>query len=54
MVFQPPDELFHFATVTRTGAEDEDLASTLYTARVIPYYEGVAVPLEESRILWQR
>jgi starch phosphorylase len=25
-----------------------------YTARVIPYYEGVAVPLEESRILWQR
>jgi starch phosphorylase len=25
-----------------------------YTARVIPYYEGVAVPLEESRNLWQR
>ncbi len=25
-----------------------------YTARVIPCCEGVAVPLEESRILWQR
>jgi starch phosphorylase len=25
-----------------------------YTARVIPRWEGVAVPLEEPRILWQR
>jgi starch phosphorylase len=25
-----------------------------YTARVIPHSEGVAVPLENSRILWQR
>ena len=25
-----------------------------YTARVIPHYDGVAVPLEETRILWQR
>ncbi len=25
-----------------------------YTARVIPYCEGVAVPLEDTRILWQR
>jgi starch phosphorylase len=25
-----------------------------YTARVIPHYDGVAVPLEEARILWQR
>jgi len=25
-----------------------------YTARVIPYYEGVSVPLEEAHILWQR
>jgi starch phosphorylase len=25
-----------------------------YTARVIPYFSGVAVPLEEARILWQR
>jgi glycogen phosphorylase len=26
---------------------------TDYTARVIPRYEGVAIPLEDSRILWQ-
>jgi starch phosphorylase len=25
-----------------------------YTARVIPHFDGVAVPLEEARILWQR
>ena len=25
-----------------------------YTARVIPHREGIAVPLEESHILWQR
>ena len=25
-----------------------------YTARVIPYFEGVAIPLEDARILWQR
>ena len=25
-----------------------------YTARVIPYRNGVAVPLEDARILWQR
>jgi starch phosphorylase len=28
--------------------------ATDYTARVIPYYSGVAVPLEAGRILWQR
>ena len=28
--------------------------ATDYTARVIPHWPGVAVPLEESRILWQR
>jgi glycogen phosphorylase len=27
---------------------------TDYTARVIPCYDGVAVPLEAARILWQR
>ena len=27
---------------------------TDYTARVIPRFDGVAVPLEEARILWQR
>jgi starch phosphorylase len=25
-----------------------------YTARVIPHFDGVAIPLEEARILWQR
>jgi starch phosphorylase len=25
-----------------------------YTARVIPHREGVAIPLEDARILWQR
>ncbi len=28
--------------------------ATDYTARVIPYCDGVAVPLEAARILWQR
>ena len=27
---------------------------TDYTARVIPRYDGVAIPLEAARILWQR
>ena len=25
-----------------------------YTARVIPHSDGVAIPLEDARILWQR
>ena len=25
-----------------------------YTARVVPYHDGVALPLEEARIQWQR
>jgi len=28
--------------------------STDYTARLIPHREGIAIPLEEARILWQR
>ena len=28
--------------------------ATDYTARVIPHRDGVAVPLEDARILWQR
>jgi starch phosphorylase len=27
---------------------------TDYTARVVPYWDGVAIPLEDPRILWQR
>jgi starch phosphorylase len=25
-----------------------------FTPRVIPHYDGVAIPLEDARILWQR
>jgi starch phosphorylase len=25
-----------------------------YTPRLIPYFEGAAVPLESARIMWQR
>jgi starch phosphorylase len=28
--------------------------STDYTARLIPHYDGAAIPLEDARILWQR
>ncbi|MFI3136705.1 MAG: DUF3417 domain-containing protein, partial [Methylococcaceae bacterium] len=28
--------------------------ATDYTARVIPYFDGLAIPLEEGRILWQQ
>ena len=28
--------------------------ATDYTARVIPHLDGVAIPLEEAHILWQR
>jgi starch phosphorylase len=28
--------------------------ATDYTARLIPHFDGVAVPLEEAHILWQR
>ena len=28
--------------------------ATDYTARIIPHHDGVAVPLEDAHILWQR
>lgn len=31
-----------------------DRPPTDYTARVIPYCDGVAIPLEDARVLWQR
>jgi len=37
-----------------TAAVSAARPATDYTARVIPYYDGVAVPLEETHILWQR
>ena len=30
------------------------LPATEYTVRTIPHFDGVAIPLEETRILWQR
>lgn len=27
---------------------------TDYTARIVPYHEHVAIPLEDNHILWQR
>ena len=39
---------FYSATVSATRP------ATDYTARVIPYHDGVAVPLEAAQILWQR
>jgi len=35
-------------------AVSEDRPSSDYTVRVIPYCNGVAIPLEDPRILWQR
>ena len=35
------------ASITLTRPETD------YTARVIPRFEGIAIPLEESHILWQ-
>ena len=40
---------YHYRVVVDAARDATD-----YTARIIPYMDGVAVPLEESRILWQR
>ena len=37
-----------------TASVPANRSTSEYTARVIPHYDGVAVPLEEARILWQR
>jgi starch phosphorylase len=37
-----------------TAAVSADRPPADYTARVIPHFDGVAIPLEEARILWQR
>ena len=43
----PGSHLYRAAVAAGRPAED-------YTARIIPHFEGVAVPLENARILWQR
>ena len=37
-----------------SAAVPADRAPADYTARVIPHCDGVAIPLEDARILWQR
>ena len=43
-----PDGCVYHATVPATRPARD------YTARVMPHCDGVAVPLEDARILWQR
>jgi glycogen phosphorylase len=46
-VGEPPGEIYRALVPATRLATD-------YTARIIPHFEGVAVPLEDARILWQR
>ena len=48
---QPLDEVngYSFSAQVPTTRPDTD-----YTARIIPHYDGVAIPLEDKHILWQR
>jgi starch phosphorylase len=39
--------LYHAALPASRPAAD-------YTARVIPHFDGVATPLEDARVIWQR
>lgn len=43
-----PGDILYSATVSAARSPAD------YTARVIPHYDGVTIPLEESRILWQK
>ncbi len=44
----PPSDCVYSAEVSATRPPTD------YTARVMPHYEGAAIPLEDARILWQR
>lgn len=48
LVFGQPGNYIYSATVPASRC------NTDYTARIIPYCDGVAVPLEMNAILWQR
>ena len=50
-VDQPPSSPGCHAYSATVGAKR---AAADYTVRVLPYHDGVAIPLEEPRILWQR
>ncbi|MHB9139858.1 MAG: DUF3417 domain-containing protein, partial [Victivallaceae bacterium] len=53
-------EMKHSRAVDHSGARHYSAAvsasrpQTDYTARIIPHCEGVAIPLENAQILWQR
>ena len=53
-------EMEHFRNANGAGADVYPASvpagrpPTDYTVRVIPHYAGVAMPLEDPRILWQR
>ncbi|MFZ0448382.1 MAG: alpha-glucan family phosphorylase, partial [Desulfatiglandaceae bacterium] len=53
-------EMMHIAELADTNGSiyrvqvPSTRPATDYTARVMPHYDGVAVPLEDTRILWQR
>jgi starch phosphorylase len=50
LVQQPAGSGCHVYTAAVSAARP----SSDYTARVIPHYDGVAIPLEDPRIVWQR
>ncbi|SDU18859.1 starch phosphorylase [Verrucomicrobium sp. GAS474] len=41
-------------TYVYSGAVPAERPLSDFTARVIPHFDGVAIPLEEGRVLWQR
>ena len=42
------DGTYHYQALVATTRSTDD-----FTARLLPQYEGIAVPLEDNRILWQ-
>ena len=56
----PPQQLLEriltleIVRVTERAAVSAARPAEDYTARVIPQCDGVAIPLEDARILWQR
>jgi starch phosphorylase len=48
-VTESSDGGFVYAATVESGRDAND-----FTPRVIPYHQGVSVPLEASQILWQR
>ncbi len=51
LVRQLPDSAHGYVFTALASA---DRPATDYTPRIIPHFQGVAIPLEAARILWQR